>query len=404
MVEKKQKLIVVLGMHRSGTSVVTRGLKVMGVQLGDRLLHPIKGVNEKGYWEDIDIYLLNVDMLAEFSREWFHLAVVESIDVEVLHQKGYFIRAVELLRQKTKGIPVFGFKDPRVAKLLPFWKAVFEHLQLDVSYILVIRHPLSVAKSLAKRDNIPETQSHLIWLGHIISALTGTSDFERAVVNYDALMKAPEYELNRIAKILNLKIDTGEMQNFTSEFIDQELRHTVYQADGLLENEACPLIVADIYITLLKVASDKISLLERELKNKQKLWATEFERLKSPMILIDNLVSQNKIINKVLAESNKQVKDLNQTTLGQKRDFSNLNLILDEQESVIMKLNQTLTEKEGEISDLSQCLSQISKDLGVSINSRSWVIAKPLKFYYQSLFNRPRDFIIRKLTKATRNK
>lgn len=59
---KNNKLIVVLGMHRSGTSAISAGMQVLGVEFGDRLLPPVKGDNDKGYWEDIDLCALNVKM------------------------------------------------------------------------------------------------------------------------------------------------------------------------------------------------------------------------------------------------------------------------------------------------------------------------------------------------------
>ena len=47
-----RKIIVVLGMHRSGTSTVTRGLRVPGASLGENLMPPAVDNNEKGFFED----------------------------------------------------------------------------------------------------------------------------------------------------------------------------------------------------------------------------------------------------------------------------------------------------------------------------------------------------------------
>jgi hypothetical protein len=82
-----RRLIVVLGMHRSGTSALTRGLQVMGVTLGDRMMPPVEGNNAKGFWEDIDLNALNVEMLN----------AIDSVDIEILRKQGYFLRAIELL-------------------------------------------------------------------------------------------------------------------------------------------------------------------------------------------------------------------------------------------------------------------------------------------------------------------
>src|SRR5215207_145920 len=144
MEENSTKIIVVIGMHRSGTSVIARGLQVMGVELGNKLMPPFEENNSKGFWEDLDINALNNEMLHSLKSDWHFLTPIHPSDVDTLCKNGYLQRAIELLREKTAGVKVFGFKDPRVAKLLPFWKDVFVHAQLNVSYVLVVRHPLSV--------------------------------------------------------------------------------------------------------------------------------------------------------------------------------------------------------------------------------------------------------------------
>ena len=57
--KKQGRLIIVLGMHRSGTSAVTRGLQVVGASLGGNLYPAMAGVNEKGFWEDIELNSLD---------------------------------------------------------------------------------------------------------------------------------------------------------------------------------------------------------------------------------------------------------------------------------------------------------------------------------------------------------
>jgi hypothetical protein len=111
---------------------------------------PFEGNNPKGFWEDIDLNTLNIEMLS----------AIDSIDVEILRkEEGYFLRATELLRQKVSSASILGFKDPRVEKLLPFWKEVFIQRQFDVSYVMAVRHPVSVVKVLAERDGIEVGQS-----------------------------------------------------------------------------------------------------------------------------------------------------------------------------------------------------------------------------------------------------
>ena len=297
---KNNKLIVVLGMHRSGTSAVTRALTTMGVELGDSLMPPNTDVNAKGFWEDVDLNALNIEMLNVIESDWQYLTIIEPTDVEILRKQGYVDRAVNLLKQKVSSVKIFGFKDPRVAKLLPFWNEVFSHCQLDVSFVITMRHPLSVAMSLAKRDGLKAEQSYFLWFGHVLTSIFGSVGSKRVLVDYDRLMKMPDRELNRIANGIGLKINLADLELYKNEFLDVELQHTLFNLNDLLLDETCPPIVKEVYSSLLDVATDKIML--DDLKKKEVLWLEELKHFQSPFLLIDKLFLQTKIATQTLAK------------------------------------------------------------------------------------------------------
>jgi hypothetical protein len=190
-------------------------------------------------------------MLYSLKIDWHSLTPIQPSDVDTLCKNGYLQRAVELLQGKIAGIRIFGFKDPRVAKLLPFWKEVFTHGRLNVDYVLVIRHPLSVCNSLAKRDGFDFEKSYLLWLEHVIGSLVGTEGKNRVLVDYDTFMQTPETELTRIANELQLSLNSVELQHFLLEFLDPELQHTVYQLDDLMHDSTSPPLVREVYSSLL---------------------------------------------------------------------------------------------------------------------------------------------------------
>ena len=72
-----KKLIVVLGMHRSGTSAVIKALSCMGVSLGDNFM-PAGIDNPKGFFEDKAINQLNIEMLEAIGQHWFSLSLIVS--------------------------------------------------------------------------------------------------------------------------------------------------------------------------------------------------------------------------------------------------------------------------------------------------------------------------------------
>jgi hypothetical protein len=301
-----KRLLVVLGAHRSGTSTITRGLKVLGVDLGTNLIQAVKNNNEKGFWEDAELNAFNQQMLLELGTDWYDIAPINANDIDTLCNKGYFIGAVGLLHRKLKNSPVFGLKDPRIARLLPFWQKVFAYCKFNTSYVLAIRHPLSVAKSLAKRDGLGIPHGYLLWLGHVITSLAGTNEANKVIVDYDRLIKSPELEISRMAQGLKLEINATEFDEYQSEFIDENFRHTNYDLNDLLIDDTCPQLVREVYTVLLDVASDKVTITDLKLQKKIAKWAEELDRLKTIFTLFDEL-------NHSLAQRNADVVRLNQS-------------------------------------------------------------------------------------------
>lgn len=293
----QKRLVVVLGMHRSGTSVITRALDVFNVSLGEKLLPPVEGVNDKGFFEDIDINALNIEILGEIRSSWYHVGPVQPRQIEDLVNSGYFLRATELIRQKTGNASVFGFKDPRVAKLLPFWQKVFEYCRLDVSYLLTVRHPISVAKSLEIRDGFTHERSHLLWAGHLLTALVHTEGSARALVDYDNFLDKPESALRIIADRLKLQLNTQAFNRFQSNFLDRALQHTVYTADDLAADPNSLPLVKDMYGVLAKASQDNSLLDKLEFRNLIASWDQEFGRMRLSLQWIDHLSLQVEQLN-----------------------------------------------------------------------------------------------------------
>lgn len=349
-----KKIIVVLGMHRSGTSAITRGLQALGIELGNRLLPPIEGINDKGFFEDIEFNAFNIEILEVIKSDWHYLSPIEAIDIETLRRKGYFLRAIELIREKVADTPTFGFKDPRVAKLLPFWKEVFAHCGFDVRYVIAIRNPLSVVKSLAKRDSFDFEKSYLLWLGHVLSSLSVVEESKHVLVDYDRLMNAPEEELKRIAQYLDLPIKQGELQRYKSEFLDKGLRSTVYHLSDLLLDYTCPPLVREIYSTLLDVASDNRQIEDVPLI----LWTEEFGRIKSNLHLADKLFGDISNLNQVVTERNEDITKLDQEIVAKDEEISSLTHAIKEKDEQLTSLTHAIKEKDERITILTYTIAE----------------------------------------------
>lgn len=381
----EKRLIVVLGMHRSGTSAVTRGLTALGVELGNNFL-PAQADNVRGFWEDADLNALNMEMLNLLNRDWHFLAPIEQTDVDVLCQKGYRQRAIELLQAKTSTTEVFGFKDPRLAKLLPFWKEVFSHGQFIVSYIITIRHPLSVRDSLAVRNHFDPEKSYLLWLDHILSSLVGTLGENSILIDYDRLMLSPEKELGRIAKKFGLQINLPELEKFKTEFLDETLRHTVYQLDDMIVDPAIPPLTREVYEETLNIAMNGIQLNDEIFSNKVMLWNNEFSRQRSALVLADKLTRKIDSMHQAIAEKELFAREITRQMAEKEQVVQNLTRHMTEKEQFAQELARQTAEKEQVVQELSRQMTEeetfakaLSNQLRKIYRSRSWRWTEPLR-------------------------
>lgn len=133
--------LIVAGMHRSGTSLTANWLAHCGLYIGDKLLHR-KTDNPMGHYEDLDFLNLHEEILA--ANGCTHLVPLnKTLSISEPLQ----MRAHQLVQARTDKLS-WGWKDPRTALFLPFWKSLIPGLKVLVVY----RHYASVADSLMRRE------------------------------------------------------------------------------------------------------------------------------------------------------------------------------------------------------------------------------------------------------------
>lgn len=239
-------IVVILGMHRSGTSVASRSLKVFGMNHGDNLY--LTGAdNAKGHWEDQDLMDLNERILGSIHQVWHSLRPIPPEAWECLASGDLMDAAKRLLEQRLSVNSNYGCKDPRMTLLLPFWDRVFSRMGLDVKYVLCLRAPVDVACSLNARDGFSLSRGICLWIGYMMTAIEVLSSQSRrfAVVSYDAMLVDPPAQLARLSRFLGLPIIEDEFRAFVGEFIDSSLRHHSNSLGG--REVSVPALARDIY-------------------------------------------------------------------------------------------------------------------------------------------------------------
>ena len=287
MTLKKKRIIALIGVQRSGTSAITRGLQVLGVDLGNFYGPNVVGQdNEKGYFEDFEISHLDVSMLNSIGYTWDNpvLPVFDDNTRQVL--SAFYHIGANILQRRLESTDLFGFKDPLIARLLPLWNDIFKDEGAEVYYIIACRNPLSTAKSMQKRDGFDIVKGCYIWLGYITASLIHSAGYKRIVVDYDELMKDPEKQLGRTAERLNLKFDaeSPEFIEYKESFLSESLRHASFAISDLAVNSGVPPKIAELYVLLKRIAMDEISIDDIEAAAKINKIYSWMEELRSTLL------------------------------------------------------------------------------------------------------------------------
>ena len=163
---RKNNAVVILGMHRSGTSAMSGMLSRVGFFMGNQLFKAQKGVNEKGFFENSAVVGINERLFDLLSSSWddplFHNN--PSICWTEAPFKEIYREAVSLIKKEYSDQLYWGMKDPRVSVLIDFWRTVLSEFAINLKYIIMIRHPAEVCMSLSKRDKFSADKSLSLWL------------------------------------------------------------------------------------------------------------------------------------------------------------------------------------------------------------------------------------------------
>jgi hypothetical protein len=254
----EQTAIVVVGVGRSGTSAITRGVHALGVELGDHL-RPAGGKNPTGFFEDQDLLAINRRLKRLLHIRGDSVRLIESDEWHTPAMRSLQRRAVETVRRRFGQYPLWGYKYARTLRMLPFWSEVFASVHLDVRYVVALRNPLSVARSRAKLDPQRGTQeqSDLEWLVNVVPYFRQLRGRPFVVVDYDLVLADPGPQLRRIAAALALPVTAqtaGAIEAYAGQFLRPGMRHSVFSEHDL--HGRVNALTTAAYLWLRRLATD----------------------------------------------------------------------------------------------------------------------------------------------------
>ncbi len=234
------RFVAVLGMHRSGTSAVTRALNLIGVTLPGELMHNTQH-NRSGHWEALEAVRIHDALLAANSYSWDDPFIPHDICVRhsdasatAQHDIARFLEATVSPNQ------IAALKDPRICHMLPLWQIACQNAQIAPCAVIMVRNPLEVAASLTARDHMPFSTGIQLWLRYMLAAERNTRGMPRVVVSYDQLVADWQQALAPVCGLIGLTLPDAEsaLGRQLSQFLNQNERHHTFSRETLASQAA----------------------------------------------------------------------------------------------------------------------------------------------------------------------
>ncbi|KAF0206975.1 MAG: hypothetical protein FD139_3630 [Methylocystaceae bacterium] len=253
-------VVVVLGMHRSGTSSLAGTLVRLGARAPETLMQE-HWTNRRGFFESEALMHLNDAILASagsswddwraFNPDWHLTAEAEEFEEKVAAALEHEFGAGRLIV----------VKDPRICRMMPFWTRAFDRAGYAIHVALPVRSPLEVASSLRLRDGFPTSKSLLLWLRHVLDAEAATRTLPRAVLHWPDFLA--DWRLAVVCASKQMGIVWPKLSDRTAAEIDSfltpSLRHNVIDAQVLTLHPDVNEWVQETYGAMIELAADPAS-------------------------------------------------------------------------------------------------------------------------------------------------
>ena len=224
-----KECVVILGMHRSGTSVLSGLVSAQGFYLGPDEM-PVREDNPKGFFENMKVYRLNQSILEAFNTSWDnHFFTCEQIPPSDLYD--FELKAKAIIKEEFSLVKKIFIKDPRMCLLFPLWEKVLLDMGYNIKVILAYRSPMEVAQSLRSRNDMDIEKSLMLWSHYFFQAEKTSRSYNRLVVRYNDDFEDLDAFFDLLAKFLEVSI-TPEMRLAAHDLYTPSLKHHQLMLDN----------------------------------------------------------------------------------------------------------------------------------------------------------------------------
>ena len=359
------RCLLIFGMHRSGTSAMAKVCNLLGTYLGDQLAPPDTD-NIKGFFEDLRITeshekLLNNlgaswDFAGPLPDNWLDRAIIPSFRSEL----------EKISSSLSAGHSLWGFKDPRLSRLLPLWQPIFQTLECEPCCIVMVRNPLEVAASLEKRNRLLTEESVWLWLAYSLEAERFSRSYRRCFISYGDLLSNPRKCTEHIASSFDVIWPTPfeQIADAISAFLEPSLRHHQFDEQALAGTKVTE-IVKELY-SLLSQETRGINVPHAQFDDLYRSWHRLMSRFglahhgqeveRRLLSDLDRLAKQNEQLSNQYQSSHKELIKVSDWASGLKQS-------LEQVQGENAQLKQQFEAKHQELMRISDWASGMKQDL-----------------------------------------
>jgi hypothetical protein len=219
-------VLLVLGVHRSGTSSVAGVLNLLGAA-APKTLMPADAGNERGYCESVPLWHFHDEILDSAGSAWDDWRAFNPSWYTAPAFADFTERALWLFKGEFGESTLAVLKDPRICRFVPFWLDVLGKMKAQPRIVIPVRSPMEVARSLKLRDGFPLTKGLLIWLRHVLDAEAVTRTLPRAIFSWNEFLADWRNVTEKISALGG--ISWPRLSDRTSkaidEFLSRDLKH-----------------------------------------------------------------------------------------------------------------------------------------------------------------------------------
>lgn len=355
--------LIIVGMHRSGTSAVARVCNLLGVQLGSNLLPPGPD-NPRGYWEHGAVLDMHEQALAALDSSWDDCRALP----ENWQQRPEIKPFCELLRriieQEVEDAALWGVKDPRISRLLPIWHDVLHAMQLAASCLIVLRNPLEVADSLSTRNNFPLEKGLLLWLRYYLDLERHSRGRSRAIIAYGNLLHDWRTAMTAVSAKLEMTwpVAMNSAATDVDAYLTSDLRHHVRSSDVLHHGDDVSELVHRTYQAFIALYdSDDNSAY------------VELDEVSQALARVDILYDP------ILKDMQAQQGELKRTLKELRDEHIQLEQEDERKRAHIQTLDTDIGQRDRAAKALQTELTGLEDELTSIYRSKSWTLTKPLR-------------------------